>query len=110
MLLGIEKERVNMKPKRRDTIQERFNQFHFDNPQIYDFLLKLIEEQHKCGRIHCGIRTFYENLRWNVSLGNVKVNGQFKLNDNYTSRYVRLLIRANPQYRHMFRLRTLRTE
>jgi hypothetical protein len=109
MFLGFEEKGADM-TKTKSTIQDRFNQFHFDNPHIYYLLLKLTDEQHKRGKIRCGIRTFYEYIRWNVSLGKVKINGVFKLNDNYTSRYVRLLVRANPQYKHMVRLRTLRSE
>lgn len=90
------------------TIQQRFEQFHADNPQVYSILERLARVWiNKSGR-KLGIRTLWERMRWEVVLHTHDANGDFKLNDHYTSRYVRLLIADHPEWEPFFELRRLR--
>jgi hypothetical protein len=93
----------------RHSIQERFAQFHFDNPQVFEHLVKLTQSQYLKGSTKWGVRNLWENLRWRIHLGHLKVQGDYQLNDHFHSRYVRLLIEKYPAYRGLFNTRHLRT-
>ena len=107
------KSKVSSKPTSvlsttRDTIAERFRQFHHDNPHVFRFLVRLTREQYLRGRQRFGVKAMWEHLRWHVYLGTVTVKGEYKLNNNFTSRYVRLLVEEHPAYRGLFERRRLR--
>jgi hypothetical protein len=91
----------------RDTIEERFRQFHFDNPDIYKHIVKLTLEQYRRGRERLGMKALWEQIRWHIALGTIRIKGEYKLNNNYTSRYVRMLIEQYPAYRGLFERRRL---
>lgn len=89
------------------TIQERFETFHDTNPWVLDALEELTAEWLEHGNRRLGIRMLQEVLRWQH--GMKTVGDDFKLNDNYTSRYVRLMIERNPEWADVFSLREIRT-
>ena len=90
------------------TIGERFETFHTANPWIADELEKLadIEYRHGDGRI--GIKYLIEVLRWNYRRA---TTGQpFKISNDFTSRYARLLVDRRPEFDTLFETRELRRE
>ncbi len=93
----------------RNTIQERFEQYHFDNPQVFERLVKMTQEQYLKGSMHWGIRNLWERLRWDRSLGTLTTKDSYRMPAHYHSRYVRLLLEKYPAYRGLFTLRRLRT-
>jgi hypothetical protein len=93
----------------RDTIRERFEAFHAANPQVFEHLVKLTQEQFLRGRERTGLKALWEQLRWHIAIGNLKVVGEYQLNNDFTSRYVRLLIEKYPAYRGLFEQRHLRS-
>ena len=97
---------------RTSTIQQRFEQFHLDNPWVYSTLAQMIEELRAKGIERWGMKSLWEVLRWRIAIGQVRVVGDadFKLNNDYTSRYARLLIQNSPEFATMFELRELRAE
>jgi len=97
------------KSEMRSTIQEDFRQFHHDNPWVFDKLVDMTRDLHQKGRKRFGIGMLWEVLRWNVAMGTITVDDNFKLNNNYRSRYVRLIIEKYPQYDCMFECRVLRS-
>lgn len=89
------------------SIQERFEAFHRANPQVAMLLVRFAREAHAAGRSRIGIGALWERLRWYSSVETV--NGEpFKLNDNFRSRYARLLAEENPELAHLFETRKLR--
>ena len=93
----------------RDTIAERFRQFHFDNPSVYAHIVKLVKDQYRRGRERIGMKALYEQVRWHVRLGTIRIRGEYALNNDFTSRYVRMLIAEYPVFGSLFELRHLRT-
>lgn len=93
----------------RDTIQERFDLFHAENPQVFEHMVKLTQAQYLKGSMKWGVRNLWENLRWRIHLGHLKIRGDYRLNDHFHSRYVRLMVEKYPAYRGLFELRHLRT-
>lgn len=91
----------------RDTIAERFRQFHSDNPHVYGHIEKLVLALHKKGRYRFGMKAIWEQLRWRVLLGHVRVRGPYRLNNIFTSRYARMFLEKHPGFRGFFRTRRL---
>lgn len=91
------------------TIDERFSAFHAANPHIYAKLVELTREAHAAGHERFGIRTIWEVLRWKLMVRTNRPADDFKLNDHYTSRYVRLIQAQEPDLATMFETRELRS-
>lgn len=92
------------------SIQERFQGFHEANPWVYRALVDLSRDLVARGRHKLGIGMLWEVLRWQYALRTVDPNSEFKLNDHYRSRYVRLIDNNEPDLRGRFELRSLRSE
>jgi hypothetical protein len=99
----------NRKSAMRDTIEERFRAFHAANPVVYKHLVRLTRELYHRDRERIGIRCLWEQIRWHVAMGIIRVKDDYKLNDNYTSRYVRMLIKDVPAWKSLFETRLLRS-
>lgn len=91
------------------SIDSRFAEFNQQNPQVYWELVRLAREWKKAGKTKIGIRMLWEVMRWNLSL-QTKSEDDFKLNDHFTSRYVRLIMTHEKDLAGMFEIRTLRAE
>jgi hypothetical protein len=74
-----------------DAIEQAFVTFHADNPQVYEQLVKYARAAKAAGRRHFGIGMLWERLRWYVNVETTDQSG-LKLNNNYRSRYARLLM------------------
>lgn len=88
------------------TIQDRFESFHALNPWVYKALVQITEDWIARDHTRIGMKMLTEVLRWQY--GRATVGDEFKLNNNFTSRYVRLLIAEHPEYADVFELRALR--
>lgn len=87
-----------------DSIAERFEIFHRDNPQVYDTLLRLAREwTRQTGGRKLGISALFERARWDLALATS--DPDFKLNNSYRAYYARLLMHENPDLRGLFDLR-----
>lgn len=88
------------------SIQERFESFHELNPWVYRAFVQLTRDWVARGRTRIGMKMLTEVLRWEY--GRQTVGDEFKINNNFTSRYVRLLIAEHPEYAEAFQTRELR--
>lgn len=88
------------------TIQQRFEEFHQNNPNIYKLIMQFVQEARRRGFRHYSIKGIFERVRWHM---NIETNSQeeFKLNNNYTSRYVRMIEQNHPELAGFFRTREL---
>ena len=87
-------------------IQERFEQFDRLNPHVYKILISLarqMRQSHPSRRI--GIGMLFEVLRWNYLINTT--GDDFKLNNNYRSRYARMIEAREPDLRGAFEMRSL---
>ena len=92
------------------TIQEKFEQFDEQNPDVYEELVALARQGKAAGRTRLSVEELYVVLRWQRSLHTVDDHSNFKLNDHYTSRYARLIMENEPDLDGMFETRTIRSE
>lgn len=91
------------------TTEEKFQEFHKANPQVYRELLRLANSAKSKGRKKIGIRMLWEVTRWNLTVETNDLNSKFKMNDHYHSRYARLLMDENPHLTGVFELRQLKS-
>jgi hypothetical protein len=90
------------------TIEEAFEAFHAANPWVYDALVRLARDLSRRGRHVMGIGMLFEVLRWHWYRTTDDPHSEFKLNNNYRSRYARLIMRRERDLDGIFNLRELR--
>jgi len=84
-------------------ITKKFIQFHRDNPWIYKELRKMAMELHAAGHERYGMKGLFEVLRWKQA--RKTAGSEFKLNNNYTALYARLLMHREPSLKEFFATR-----
>jgi hypothetical protein len=89
------------------TIQAQFEAFHQLNPWVLRALESLTADYLKRGARRVGIGMLFEVLRWRYVTATE--GDEFRLNNNFRSRYVRLLIERHPEWAPAFEVRALRT-
>lgn len=90
-----------------DTIDEAFTNFHNANPWVYTALVQLARDLIRRGHRRIGIGMLFEVLRWQWSLGTADPASDYKLNNNYRSRYARLIMTQEADLMDVFETRTL---
>jgi hypothetical protein len=89
------------------TIQERFEMFHAQNPWVLRAYEKLATDWVAKGNKRLGIGMLTEIIRWQY--GRQTTGSDFKLDNNFRSRYARLIMDRNPGWAGLFETRELRT-
>ncbi|AWK09609.1 hypothetical protein DDQ41_12515 [Streptomyces spongiicola] len=89
------------------TLDKRFDDFHASHPWILEALEELTAEWIEGGGERIGVKALFEKLRW--SSPRIASSEPFRLNNNFTSRYARLLCARHPEWASVFQLRSLRT-
>ena len=91
------------------SIQAAFEEFHSDNPWVYDELVKLARRAHSRGAEKVGIGMLVEIVRWRRYIATQDFNSGFRINNNYRSRYARMIAAREPDLRGLFDTRELRS-
>lgn len=89
------------------TIQEKFENFHAKKPEVYDYLVKTARLLKSRGHTKYGIGSIYERTRWHFEV-DMDAGEEYKLNNNYRSRYVRKIIAEHKDLEKFFELRQLK--
>lgn len=93
-----------------ETIEERFRRFHAENPHIYFELCRLARDAKRQGRKRVGIGMLWEVMRWNLWARTERADDRFKLNNNYRSRYSRMIQDRESDLEGLFETRALTAE
>lgn len=88
-------------------LDKKFWAFHKENPQVFTKLEELALQAFTRGRKKIGIGMIFEVLRWNSHMSTTGDN--YKLNNSYRSRYVRILIDKHPEYKDLFETRKIKS-
>ncbi|WOX11474.1 hypothetical protein [Streptomyces sp. N50] len=89
------------------SLDDLFEDFHAEHPWVYEALERLTVQWVAAGGGRIGVKALFEQLRW---LAPEITDGEpFQLNNNFTSRYARLLRAGHPEWRDVFELRRLRS-
>jgi hypothetical protein len=89
-------------------LERRFWAFHAANPQVYRELERRALALHRVKpRLKFGIALVYESMRYDAA---IKTTGDvWKLNQDWRSRYARLLVEKRPELRGVVRTRELKS-
>jgi hypothetical protein len=91
-------------PDYSKTIDEAFADFHAAHPEVYTQLVRMARQS------KVGMKMLFEVLRWErIIQGLPDETEMFKLNNNYTSRYARLIMSENEFLVGMFEIRELKS-
>lgn len=93
-------------PSGGGTIQEQFEQFHAANPWVFDALVERLEAARDDGATRVGIKHLFEVLRWDYR--RATRSDDWRLNNNYTSRYARLIAERRPELAGLLEMRGLK--
>ncbi|MEU9097086.1 hypothetical protein [Streptomyces sp. NPDC048361] len=109
-LFGLEDIQLVRHPENvRDlTIQQRFEAFHALNPWVLRQLTVMTADCAQKGFSRIGIGMLFELLRYRY--GAATRGDEFALNNDYRSRYVRLLLAEHPEWTPLFEVRALRAD
>lgn len=76
---------------RQKEIDLQFKNFHSVNPQVYETLVQLARKAKNHGATKIGIEYIFNIARWELML-QTKSDTAFRLNNNFKSRYSRLIM------------------
>lgn len=88
-------------------LDEQFKLFHAANPQVYELFRALTRRLVQAGRRKVGAKMVWERIRWEYALATE--GDAYKLNNNLTSRYARLVMEREPDLAGIFETRELRS-
>lgn len=91
------------------TIQESFENYHNNHPDVYEWLIRNARALKNNGHAHYGIGALVEACRFHFDM-RVDPDEEFKINNNYRSRYARTIMEREPDLAGFFALRTLQSE
>ena len=86
-------------PTRRRSIDARFADFHAANPHVYRNIRALALSLVDAGREKVGVKACIEVLRYFVGIHTERGSDPYALNNDYASRYARLLLKDEPRLR-----------
>ena len=89
-------------------IQQRFEKFDKKNPKVYELFKKFSLKLASRGHTRVGSKLIIERIRWEAMTSTVSED-EFKINNNYTSRYARKFVKDFPQHWNLFELRGLKS-
>jgi hypothetical protein len=89
-------------------LEAQFREFHRLNPDVYSTLVDLARKAKSRGKTKIGIKMLWEVLRWERFLATVG-DSDYKLNNNYHSRYARLIMEQEGDLAGIFEVRKLKT-
>lgn len=88
-------------------LDKDFWQYHTENPEVFQLFLRFARQAKRAGMKRYGAKSIVERIRWHIA---IETNDpEYKLNNNYTSRYARLLEREYPEFEGFFIKRRIRT-
>lgn len=89
------------------SIAEKFHEFHKNNPDVYNLLVKYALECKQAGLKKYSINALFERIRWHTNI-EIRSDTEFKLSNNHRSMYARLLDK-DERFTGMFRMKQLRS-
>jgi hypothetical protein len=98
-------EALEARLERRLTPLEQFSFFHVRNPHVFEALERMAGEMASRGRKRIGVKMLVEVLRYEYYLETSDPNSEFKVSNNYTALYARLLIDTHPEWAELIETR-----
>jgi hypothetical protein len=93
----------------KPTIQERFERYHNDHPEVYSLFKRFASELKQAGRDRFGSDAIIQRIRWHYAIRPDSIERKFKINDHFSSRYARLLMDEDESFNNFFEIRSLKS-
>jgi len=84
-----------------------FQQYHNDNPQIWEQFVKFSKQTKAKGFQNYSVNGIFEIIRWHTPTSG---NDKFKINNNYRPDYARKMMSEFPEFEGFFRIREIKAE
>ena len=84
-----------------------FNNYHKENPQIWEAFKNYSFEAKKKGFKHYSANGIFEIIRWHTD---VQSRDKYKVNNNYRPDYARKMMEEFPEFKGFFRIRELKAK
>jgi len=91
-----------------DRIQERFEAFDREHPEVFSLFRRAAESLRAQGRTRFGTAAIFERMRWFSDVG--AAESGYRLNNDFRSRLARKLIAECPDFEGFLEIRRLRSE
>jgi len=88
-------------------LDAQFQLYHISNPRVYDLFKRFAYEALMQGFHRFGAKAIMERIRWHELIE--KGRNDFVVNNNYTSRYVRMLMEEKPEFIGFFETRKMKS-
>jgi hypothetical protein len=93
----------------KPTIEEAFQEYHKKYPEVYVELVRFARQVKNRGFKKYSINACFERVRWYFDIE--RTTGEaFKINNNFRSRYVRLIMENEPDLDGFFETRELKAD
>ena len=92
------------------TIQEKFEEFHENNPEVYQKFIKYANQIRDMGYEKYSAKQVVGRVRWHFQFEVKDKSDKYKINDAFTSRYARLYNDDFPSMIPFFEFRRIRSE
>lgn len=87
----------------RGTISERFQKYCREHPDVEQHLVRLAREAKLAGFRRYGVKALFERLRWHYHIE--RQDADWKINNDFTAPYARLLMSKYPELADFFETR-----
>lgn len=88
-------------------LQQKFEKYHKENPQVLEALIRMTDQAIAKGHNRLGMDLLFNVLRWESMIATT--GDDYKINNSYSSRYVRLIEQIRPDLIGVFEKRQLKS-
>lgn len=89
------------------TLTSRFNQFHNDNPQVYEMFKKFTFMAIRRGHNRLSAWMIANRIRWETSIETISVE-DYKISNDYIALYARKFMSDYPEYNGFFKIKEMK--
>jgi hypothetical protein len=89
------------------TLTQRFNQYHRDNPQVYELFKKFTFMAIRRGHNRLSAWMIANRIRWETSIETFSVD-EYKISNDYIALYARMFMSDYPEYNGFFRIKEMK--
>ena len=88
-------------------LQLRFEEFHENNPHIYEKFCKYSFEALRAGKDKFSAWLVTNRIRWDEEV-HTKTDEKFKISNDFIALYARKFMKDHPQHQGFFRIRPMK--
>lgn len=89
------------------TLTDKFNQYHKDNPQVYELFKRFTFMAIRRGHNRLSAWMIANRIRWETSIETFSVD-EYKISNDYIALYARMFMRDHPEYDGFFKTKEMK--